>query len=71
MSHKKVSVQGYYVRRKGVICDCTTDVSMRNLQLKAEQGKKTGTDSSTRFLLASCFKKIRDVCQKHGGAHTM
>ncbi len=29
-------------------------------------GKKTGTDSSTRFPQASCFKKMCDVYQKHG-----
>ncbi len=42
---------------------CTTDIHMRNLWQKAEWGKKTGTDSSTRFPRASFFEKARDVCQ--------
>jgi hypothetical protein len=61
MSHKKVSVQGYYVRRKGMICNRPTDVCMRNLQQKAERGKKTSTNSNTRFPQASCFKKTYSV----------
>ncbi len=53
-----------------MICDCPTDVRMRNLWQKAEQGKKTGTNFGTRFSRASCFKKMRNVCQKYGGACT-
>jgi hypothetical protein len=30
---------------------------MRNLQQKAERGKITGSESTTRFLQASCFEK--------------
>jgi hypothetical protein len=56
--------------KKGIICDCPTDVYMRNLWQKAERGKKTGTNSYTRYPQASCFKKMRHVCQKNGGAHT-
>jgi hypothetical protein len=56
------------VRRKGLICDYPMDVCMRNLRQMAEGGKKTGTNSNTRFPRASCFKKMRDVCQKYGGA---
>ncbi len=41
MSCKKVSVQGFYVRRKGMICDCPTDICMKNLWQKAEWGKKS------------------------------
>jgi hypothetical protein len=58
-----------YERRKGMICDRPTDVCMRKLLQKAEQGKKTGTGSSTRLLRASCFMKMHYVCQKCGGAH--
>jgi hypothetical protein len=43
---------------------------MRNLWQKAKWGKKTGTNSRTRFLQASCFKKRHQVCQKYGGACT-
>jgi hypothetical protein len=53
-----------------LIGDRPTDVCMRNLRRKVEWGKKTGTDSSTRFLRASCFEKMHDVCQKYGGACT-
>jgi hypothetical protein len=60
-----------YVRRKGMTCNCPTDVCMRNLRQKVEREKKTGTYSCTRFPRASCFEKMRDVCQKHAGAHTM
>ncbi len=70
MSRKKVSVQGYIVRKKGMFCICPTDVHMRNLWQKVKWGKKTGTESSTRFPRATCFKKTRDLCQKYGGACT-
>ncbi len=53
--------------KKGMICDRPMDNCTRNLWQKAEQGKKTGTDSSTRFPRASCFKKKHHVCQKYGG----
>jgi hypothetical protein len=59
-----------YVRRKGMIRDCPTDIRMRNLWQKAEQGKKASTNSCTRFPQASYFKKTRNVCQKYGGACT-
>jgi hypothetical protein len=70
MSCKKVSVGGYYVRRNGMICDCPTDVCMRNLWRKAERGKKISTSSCTRFPQASYFDKTCHVCQKYGGACT-
>jgi hypothetical protein len=59
-----------FVRRKGMIRDRPTDVCMRNFRQKMERGKKTGTESITRFPQASCFKKTHDVCQKYGGAYT-
>jgi hypothetical protein len=33
------------------------DVHSRNLRQKAEKGKFTGSDATTRFSRASCFKK--------------
>jgi len=33
------------------------DICTRNLWQKAEMGKKTGTESTTRFPQASCFEK--------------
>jgi hypothetical protein len=59
-----------FVSKKGMICDCPTDVCTRNLQQKVDMGKKTGSESTTRFPQASCFKKTRDVCQKLWGART-
>jgi hypothetical protein len=53
-----------------MICDCPTVVCMRNLWLKAEWGKKMGTNSCTRFSRASFFKKTCYVCQKYGGTCT-
>ena len=38
---------------------------------KGGMGEKIGTDSSTRFLWASCFKKMCDVCQNYGGTRKM
>jgi hypothetical protein len=32
--------------KKGMICDCPTDVCMRNLRQKVEMGKKTGSEST-------------------------
>ncbi len=58
------------VRRKGMIRDRPMDVCMRNLLWKAEWGKKTGTNSSTRFPQASCFEKTYDVCQEYGGTRS-
>ncbi len=34
-----------------------TDVHCRNLQQKAEKGKFTGSEATTRFPRASCFEK--------------
>ncbi len=59
-----------YCEKKGMFCICLTDVCMRNLWWKAGRGKKTGTESSTRFPRASCFKKTRDVCQKNRACRT-
>ncbi len=56
--------------KKGMIYNCPTDVHMRNLQQKVEQGEKTGTNSNTRFPQASCFEKMHGVCQKYGGTRT-
>jgi hypothetical protein len=55
-----------FARRKGMICVRPTDICMKNLWQKAKRGKKTGTNSNTRFPQASCFKKMHDVCQKYG-----
>jgi hypothetical protein len=41
---------------------------VRNLPRKAERGKKTGTDSTTRFPQVSCFEKMHDVCPKYKGS---
>ncbi len=57
-----------YVRKKGMTRDCPIDVGMRNLRQKAERGKNASTNSCTRFPQASCFEKMRLVCQKYGGA---
>jgi hypothetical protein len=43
--------------KKGMICVCPMDVCMRNLRLKAERGKFTGSEATARFPRASCFKK--------------
>ncbi len=40
------------------------------LERKAERGKNAGTNLGTRFPRVSYFKKMRKVCQKHGGACT-
>jgi hypothetical protein len=37
---------------------------------KAERGKNAGTNPGTRFPRASYFKKMCNVCQKHGGTCT-
>jgi hypothetical protein len=50
-----------------MINNLPVDVCMRNLRRKAEQGKKTGSNSNTRFPQASCFEKTRHVCKKYGG----
>ncbi len=46
------------------------DVCMWKLWQKEEIGKETGSESTSRFPQASCFMKMPDVCQKHGGART-
>ncbi len=67
---RKCQFEEFCMRRKGMICDCPTDVCMRNLRQKTEREKKTGANSFTKFPPASCFKKTRHVCQKYGGACT-
>jgi hypothetical protein len=54
-----------------MICNRPMDDHMRNIWRKAEHGKKTITNSCTRFPQASCFEKTRYECQKYGGACTM
>jgi hypothetical protein len=39
------------------MCNCPTDVCTQNLWQKAERGKNTGSESTTRFRQASCFEK--------------
>ncbi len=43
--------------KKGMICIRPKDVCTRNLRLKAERGKITSSESTTRFPRLSCFKK--------------
>jgi hypothetical protein len=45
------------VSNKGMICVHPTDICTRNLQRKAERGKITGGESTTRFPRASCLEK--------------
>ncbi len=40
------------------------------LERKAERGKNAGTNFGTRFPWTSYFEKMRNVCQKYGGACT-
>jgi hypothetical protein len=55
------------VSKKGMIHVCPMDVCMRNLWQKVERGKITGSESATRFLQASCFKKpMRSVPETWG-----
>ncbi len=42
---------------KGMVHNHLTDVCIRNLRQKGGKGKKTGSESTTRFLWASCFEK--------------
>ena len=46
-----------FVSKKGIIRIRPMDVCTRNLWLKAERGKITGSESTTRFPQASCFEK--------------
>jgi hypothetical protein len=54
---KKVSVWGFLQERKVWIVFSPTDVCSRHLRQKAEKGKFTGSEATTRFPQASCFKK--------------
>jgi hypothetical protein len=56
-SLKKVSVWGFYWVRKVWFAFSPTDVCTRNLWQKAERGKITGSESTSRFPQASCFEK--------------
>ncbi len=46
-----------------------TDVCIRNLRQKAERGKFTGSDATTRFPRVSCFEKPMHSVPETGGAH--
>ncbi len=59
---RKCQFEKFCMRRKGMICKLPMDVCMRNLLQKVERGKKTGTNSCTRFPRESCFKKMHHVC---------
>jgi hypothetical protein len=56
-SCKKVSVWGFLWERKVWIVFIPTDVHSRNLRQRAEKGKFTCSEATTRFPRASCFKK--------------
>jgi hypothetical protein len=45
------------VSEKGIIHVHPTGVCTKNLRQKAERGKITGSESTTRFSQASCFEK--------------
>jgi hypothetical protein len=59
-----------FVSKEGRIRNHLKDVCMGNIPQKAERGKKTGSESTTRFRQVSCFKRSRVLCQKHGGTRT-
>jgi hypothetical protein len=60
------------VSKKGMIRIRPIYVCTRNLQQKAERGKITGSDSTTRFLRASCFKKpMRSVPEIWGRTYNV
>ncbi len=56
-SRKKVSVQGFLWEKKVWIVFSPTNVCTRNIQRKAEKGKFTSSEATTRFPRASCFEK--------------
>jgi hypothetical protein len=63
---RKLSLR-IFVSKKGVICNCPTNICMRNFWQKAERGKITGSESTTRFPQASCFEKsTRSVPEEWG-----
>jgi hypothetical protein len=64
MSREKVLAQGYYVRRKGMIHNCPTDVRMRNLWQKTEQKKMVlniVSGSCERLALGKCVMSARNM----------
>jgi hypothetical protein len=56
-SCKKVSVWGFLRERKVWFVFSPMDVRIRNLRQKAEKGKFTGSEATTRFPRVSCFEK--------------
>ncbi len=56
-SCRKVSVWGFLWERKVWIVFSPTDVCTRNPWQKAEKGRFTGSEVTTRFPWAFCFKK--------------
>ncbi len=58
-----------FCEKESMIRDRPMDVCMRNLWQKAEMGKKTGSESTTRFPQASCFKKNHAMCARNMGVH--
>ena len=76
-----VDLAGVYVTQESVSSRILREEKRYGLQLpngrlhekssaKGGMGKETGTNSCTRFPLASCFKKTHHMCQKYGGACT-
>jgi hypothetical protein len=61
------------VSKKGMICNCPTDIHMRNLRQKAERGTKTSSQSTTtRVPRASCFEKsMRSVLEIWGRTYNV
>jgi hypothetical protein len=57
LCHAKKWSLKVFVSKIGMICICPMDVHTRNLWQKAERGKITGSECTTRFQRLSCFKK--------------
>jgi hypothetical protein len=45
------------------------DVHSRRFPQKAEKGKVYGSDATTRFPRASCFRETHAFCSRNMGAH--
>ncbi len=58
-----------YMRKKGMIRDCPTDICTRNLRHKAKMGNKPSTEPTTRVLWTVCFEKTTQ-CVPETQGHT-
>ncbi len=69
LTQESVSSRIFCEKERYESCTVQTDVHSRRFPQKAEKGKVSGSDATTRFPWASCFWETHAFCTRNMGAH--